>query len=74
MGMMSSSDGLHSMLLSTQQILVCFLLLPKQLCQKSSRGSGALRAPAWSLRKLKCEPFAYRTAYTLYMAMHIQWG
>ena len=27
--------GLHSMLLSTQQILVCFLLLPNQLCQKA---------------------------------------
>ena len=27
--------GLHSMLLSTQQILVCFLLLPNLLCQKA---------------------------------------
>ena len=35
--MRSTSDGVHSMLLLTQQILVCFLLLPNSCARDQSR-------------------------------------
>ena len=59
------------MVLSTQQILVCFLSLPKTV-PEGSRGSGALLASAWSLRWLKCEHIL-PTLDSIYMAMYIHY-
>ena len=70
--MMSSSGGLHSMLLSTQQILVCFLLLPNLSARRQSRiwSAACLGLVSAESSNVSILPIWRQ----VYVAMHIQWG